>query len=82
MFELKKEDHMYLMTIEKVKYANTSEYWLELTNKKTLMTQTLISKNKDCVNFKNYELNAIADKLNSWNIPKQKAYKKIIEKGS
>jgi hypothetical protein len=77
MFELKKENDTYLMTIEKIKYANNSEYWLELTNKKTLMTQTLMSKTKKALMFKNYELESIANKLNNWKIPKQKAYKKI-----
>lgn len=78
MFEFKKENDKYLMTFEKIKYANNSEYWLELTDKKTLMTQTLISKNKDSIYFKNYDLNTIANKLNNWKIPKQKTYKKIF----
>ena len=76
MFEFKKEDDKYLMTIEKVKHSNNIEYWLELTNKKTLMTQTLISRNKKSINFRDYDLSVIANKLNNWKIPSQKVYKK------
>lgn len=79
MFEFKKENDAYLMTIEKIKYANNVEYWLELTNKKTLMTQTLITKNKESINFKNYDFNSMPNKLNKWRIPSQKVYKKIFQ---
>ena len=41
-----KQNDKYLMKIEKVQNSNNIEYWLEFTNKKTLMTQTLISKIK------------------------------------
>lgn len=76
MFEFKKEDDKYLMTVEKLKCSNNIEYWLELTNKKTLMTQTLISRNKKSINFRDYDLSVIANKLNNWKIPSQKVYKK------
>ena len=78
IFEFKKENDKYLMTLEKFKYSNNIEYVLEFTNKKTLMTQTLISEDKEPINFKNYDLNIISDKLNKWKIPKRKIYDKGI----
>lgn len=78
IFEFKKENDKYLMPLEKIKYSNNIEYWLEFTDKKTLMTQTLISAKKEPINFKNYDLNIISDKLNKWKIPKKKVYDKIF----
>ena len=55
IFEFKKENDKYLIPLEKIKYSNNIEYRLEFTDKKTLMTQTLISAKKEPINFKNYD---------------------------
>ena len=77
MHELKKENEKYIMTMEKIKNGNAVEYWVELTNKTTLTTQTIISKNKKRVSFMNYDLNFIAQKFIDWDIEGQKVYKNI-----
>lgn len=75
---MEKQNKDYIMTINEINCGNINEYWLELTNKKTKLTQTLVSKNKESINLMDYDLNFIASKLKKWGIPQQKVYKKIF----
>lgn len=80
MYELYREDDDHVMTIEKFNCGNLSEYWLELTNKKTLATQTLQAKTKESIMFDDRcTIASIAQKLNNWGVPSQKVYKRIPE---